>query len=69
MYKYQLVISLAFVVAFIGYVHSHPLADGEKLEKEKNCKDLCGHCGCVGFYCGDECICECNIEENEGNSI
>ncbi|EDW50821.1 GM13770 [Drosophila sechellia] len=25
---------------------------------EKNCKALCEHCGCLGFYCGEECLCE-----------
>ncbi|XP_054735514.1 uncharacterized protein LOC129242736 [Anastrepha obliqua] len=25
---------------------------------ENSCKTLCGECGCMGFYCGEECLCE-----------
>lgn len=36
---------------------------------EQNCKALCEHCGCMGFYCGEECICECNDENSDTECI
>lgn len=30
----------------------------------KSCKLLCDHCNCLGFYCGEECICECNNDDD-----
>ena len=27
---------------------------------KRNCHKLCESCGCRGYYCGDECICQCN---------
>ncbi|XP_037934498.1 uncharacterized protein LOC119668893 [Teleopsis dalmanni] len=42
------------------------IVDKEKEQKNtRNCKALCGHCGCIGFYCGEECICECNKENSD----
>lgn len=35
---------------------------------ERNCKALCEHCGCLGFYCGEECICECNGENEKSDT-
>lgn len=35
------------------------LNDFQAMQRE-NCNYLCGGCGCRGFYCGDECICQCN---------
>ncbi|XP_052845005.1 uncharacterized protein LOC128257832 [Drosophila gunungcola] len=36
---------------------------------EKNCKALCEHCGCLGFYCGEECLCECNDDSSDTECI
>ncbi|KAH8239726.1 hypothetical protein KR032_007333 [Drosophila birchii] len=36
---------------------------------EKNCKALCEHCGCLGFYCGEECLCECNDDNSDTECI
>ncbi|XP_039485010.1 uncharacterized protein LOC120447605 [Drosophila santomea] len=36
---------------------------------EKNCKALCEHCGCLGFYCGEECLCECNDDHSDTECI
>ncbi|XP_034483382.1 uncharacterized protein LOC117788659 [Drosophila innubila] len=36
---------------------------------ERNCKALCEHCGCLGFYCGEECICECNNDNSDTECI
>ncbi|XP_067648324.1 uncharacterized protein [Eurosta solidaginis] len=27
---------------------------------ENSCKSLCEQCGCIGFYCGEQCLCEYN---------
>lgn len=32
---------------------------GNREEENKFCQSLCDTCGCVGFGCGDECLCEC----------
>ncbi|KAJ6641810.1 hypothetical protein Bhyg_06753 [Pseudolycoriella hygida] len=38
-----------------------PVSDSSvQSENASKCKKLCGFCGCTGFYCGDECLCECN---------
>ncbi|KAH8378936.1 hypothetical protein KR009_002145 [Drosophila setifemur] len=36
---------------------------------ERNCKALCEHCGCMGFYCGEECLCECNDDNSDTECI
>ncbi|XP_017043166.1 uncharacterized protein LOC108089439 [Drosophila ficusphila] len=36
---------------------------------EMNCKALCEHCGCLGFYCGEECLCECNDDNSDTECI
>ncbi|XP_017090996.2 uncharacterized protein [Drosophila bipectinata] len=36
---------------------------------ERNCKALCEHCGCLGFYCGEECLCECNDDNSDTECI
>ncbi|XP_038120007.1 uncharacterized protein LOC6045673 isoform X2 [Culex quinquefasciatus] len=34
--------------------------------QQKSCSNLCGFCpSCNGFYCGEECICECRQEATE----
>lgn len=45
-----------------------PVQDDSFKEKLASCKELCGHCDCQGFYCGDECICECSDQSDEGIS-
>ncbi|XP_030382014.1 uncharacterized protein LOC115629643 [Scaptodrosophila lebanonensis] len=45
---------------------SNPLVEHNH---ERNCKALCEHCGCIGFYCGEECICECNNENSDTECI
>ncbi|XP_064547494.1 uncharacterized protein LOC135434747 [Drosophila montana] len=46
--------------------YDNPLAEHKH---ERNCKALCEHCGCLGFYCGEECICECNNENSDTECI
>lgn len=60
-------IYLIVLATFICLTVARPTLDNSKeIEKEESCKNLCSHCGCTGFYCGDECICECNGKESEG---
>lgn len=36
----------------------------------RTCRDLCCSCGCLGFYCGEECLCECDgTGETEGKML
>ncbi|XP_060660644.1 uncharacterized protein LOC132794305 [Drosophila nasuta] len=46
--------------------YANPLVEHKH---ERNCKALCEHCGCLGFYCGEECICECNNENSDTECI
>lgn len=31
---------------------------GQEQRLESSCKSLCEQCGCIGFYCGEQCLCE-----------
>ncbi|XP_055844380.1 uncharacterized protein LOC129910829 [Episyrphus balteatus] len=42
--------------------------DENEIKKGRDCKTFCDRCGCIGFYCGEECICECNQEKNGGDT-
>ncbi|SPP77518.1 uncharacterized protein LOC117580309 [Drosophila guanche] len=46
--------------------NANPLTEAKH---ELNCKALCEHCGCLGFYCGEECLCECNDENSDTECI
>ncbi|XP_017843623.1 uncharacterized protein LOC108600500 [Drosophila busckii] len=46
--------------------YSNPLLEHKH---ERNCKAICEHCGCLGFYCGEECICECNDDSSNTECI
>ncbi|XP_050094140.1 uncharacterized protein LOC126576882 [Anopheles aquasalis] len=36
------------------------------LAQQRSCRDLCSFCPtCNGFYCGEECICECSQDPSE----
>uniref|UniRef100_A0AAG5D897 Uncharacterized protein n=1 Tax=Anopheles atroparvus TaxID=41427 RepID=A0AAG5D897_ANOAO len=36
------------------------------LAQQRSCRDLCSFCAtCNGFYCGEECICECSQDPFE----
>lgn len=60
--KIQIVVLVAVVTcAIISTVQSVPLSDDSvESENAAKCKKLCGFCDCAGYYCGDECLCECN---------
>ncbi|KAH8270168.1 hypothetical protein KR018_005097, partial [Drosophila ironensis] len=45
---------------------ANPLTESKH---ERNCKALCEHCGCLGFYCGEECLCECNDDNSDTECI
>ncbi|XP_013110613.2 uncharacterized protein DDB_G0283697 [Stomoxys calcitrans] len=41
----------------------------EEQRNTRNCKGLCDQCACLGFYCGEECICECNNDNGDTECI
>lgn len=52
----------------ISAAYASPANSAKKsnyIEQENSCRQVCGLCDCDGFYCEDECICECNLEEDE----
>lgn len=53
------VFCFAIVVLAIHCAQANPLLKGQDAVEYENCKNLCNLCNCIGFYCGDECICEC----------
>lgn len=56
------VLALIFVVSC---AYANPAARSNYIEQENSCRQVCGLCDCDGFYCEDECICECNMEDDE----
>ncbi|KAG4077533.1 hypothetical protein HA402_002960 [Bradysia odoriphaga] len=60
--KFQIIVLLSVVTCtIISTVQSVPVSDSSvESENAAKCKKLCGFCGCAGYYCGDECLCECN---------
>lgn len=60
--KFQIFVLLSVVTcAIISTVQSVPVQDSSVTsENAAKCKKLCGFCGCDGYFCGDECLCECN---------
>lgn len=63
-----MVLCLVSMFVLTTIIAAGPVAlNDQEAQKAESCKMLCGHCGCTGFYCGDECICECNNQEGEGN--
>ncbi|XP_037044706.1 uncharacterized protein LOC119080446 [Bradysia coprophila] len=60
--KFQIILLFSVVTCtIISTVQSVPVSDTSvESENAAKCKKLCGFCGCAGYYCGDECLCECN---------
>lgn len=65
MHKVQ-VFCFAIVVLAIHCAQANPLMEGPDAVEYENCKNLCNLCNCIGFYCGDECICEC-FDKSDGS--
>lgn len=61
--------SAKFITVILLFIVSAAFANPAKksnyIEQENSCRQVCGLCDCDGFYCEDECICECNLEEDE----
>lgn len=60
--KFFTFFSLAVVIATVNAL---PPTKSNYIEQEKSCRDVCGICDCDGFYCEDECICECDLKTDE----
>ncbi|XP_055631282.1 uncharacterized protein LOC129771558 isoform X2 [Toxorhynchites rutilus septentrionalis] len=60
---------LLSAVVLVEENESAPMFDQESAHfraQQKSCSNLCGYCpSCNGFYCGEECICEC--QQNSGD--
>lgn len=56
---------LLVVVLEFSNVLSGPAVKSNYIEQENSCREVCGLCDCDGFYCEDECICECSIKDED----
>lgn len=57
-------VALALVIV-ASCAYASPADRSNYIEQENSCRQVCGLCDCDGFYCEDECICECNMEDDE----
>lgn len=69
MEKPQLIVLFAVIIigCTIAFTAGIPLKEDLDNEKVVSCKNLCSQCNCVGFYCGEECLCECSDQNDDGN--
>lgn len=71
----QLLFLIIFLTTIISVVSNQSWSDKSNnqsisdLKSKQNCKILCGYCNCLSFYCGEECLCECNKENSEVDCI
>lgn len=57
------------LVFYVSFVVAGPAKKSNYIEQENSCRKVCGLCDCDGFYCEDECICECNLENDESKKV
>lgn len=65
MNKIGLFVCIAVTICAVSRSEASPLMSRQDAAEYKQCKDLCTLCNCIGFYCGDECICECNKKDSD----
>lgn len=53
----------------VNVIFAMPARDNNMVEQEQSCRAVCGLCECDGYYCGDECICECNLTNEESKCL
>lgn len=58
-------LALLVVVAATASAVPSSSDSAEELATVRSCKELCGSCGCLGFYCGEECLCECDANGDD----
>lgn len=61
----KLIFVTIVIVLTIQFVSCGPALKSNYIEQEHSCREVCGLCDCDGFYCEDECICECSIKDEE----
>lgn len=61
----RLALCVAIVICAVHHNGASPFIGRNEIAEARKCKDLCDLCECDGFYYGDECICECNREDDE----
>jgi hypothetical protein len=59
---------VVLLAVFVAVAIANPALKSNYIEQENSCREVCGLCDCDGFYCEDECICECNLEEDESKT-
>lgn len=60
MNKFGLFVCVVVALCAVNRSAANPLLSRQEAAEDQKCKNLCTICNCIGFYCGDECICECN---------
>lgn len=65
MNKIRAFLCITVFICALYYTEASPLPKRQDATEYKKCKDLCKLCNCVGFYCGDECICECHSKDGD----
>lgn len=58
-------IIILFVVACVHLSLANPVDKKNFIQQENSCRSVCELCDCDGFYCEDECICECNVQSED----
>lgn len=65
MRSFHLLLFIATISCIMDYYcQASPVMSGNNLDLVEDCRNLCKHCNCVGFYCGEQCICECSKSES-----
>lgn len=59
------IVSVCITVTLAGPLKETAASSDGLLVATRNCQDLCGSCGCRGFYCGAECLCECDADGDD----
>lgn len=65
MHRIGLYLCIAVTIYAVSRCDASPYLSRQEAAEDQKCKDLCGICNCIGFYCGDECICECNKRDDD----
>lgn len=55
----NLIVCTSIVIFVIGCSDASPWMNRDDSQVIEKCRAVCKQCDCIGFYCGDQCICEC----------
>ena len=72
-WTYTVALNIVWIIVLATAIEneslSHSGTEDYEGDNNKNCKALCKQCGCLDFYCGEECICECNNDRSDTECI